>query len=944
MTKSLEKFTSRSNYSLQWKVLIVVLFSAACGVALYFVYQTLSDLEERNFDNEYTALANGLGTQMANVIRNTKLGSQQISTTYALKEPNASVWPNVYLNLTDTQQIFQPIQQITYVYHFFCPLVTPSQVASFEAFAAEMYASDPDLPDSVGVSPFGFGIFAMNTSTTPPSRYHVTTGENEFSQYNYITPLFQNAIEVSPRQQYLKNVHSEELQTIALDEVYECFLNGSTACQAISELFIPVFMEQIASNYNSLHFTGIFVENELVGFVAFPMHWVNMFIQGVPAEQMKDIYFSISSPQTSFTIHMQDDVVSEIVNIKHKSHGITVSLSEETDAVEYLLTIYPSEEFYNDRHTLLPLFASLGLGVVFCLLMVLGLLHSSIMSMKLERAASKRLDSAKHNFVRVLIHEVRTPLQSIILGLELLRSELGTTAEPINISSEKDSSEEKLITQAASIVASKGNVNTISEIQTGLEMDTILTVSTLDDLVEYDRLQVTQFNTSSNVSKTPTLLMPLLLEVLRPAKRQAVRSQCQLSFAIDVPHQDDLPGSGNVNNTNDDSEATTYGPILSVDELAVGADGDKLEHLCRHILNNALKHSATDATVEVVLTWRLSGEPYCKEYPQAVASVPPRLTDSSVLLSVCSFGTSIAPKYQNFLMYHDVIFDPEELQVGQGSGIGLWVAKVIAEEHGGALWMSVCEDVECSCTIHVELPLVNIPAPAGLSVVAVNSFGVSQQDNLMAVRESTDIEMPPTSVEVVVTSSNDTAVHDDPTVESVSESATSSDRNTNRHMVKIAKKKLKIRPRSLSRRFDVDGNESPLELRKVMIVDDAPAIRKLFDRVLSRQGATVNTACDGQQCVDKMRAEGDDYGCILMDYEMPVMNGPDATKLVREMGYTPERLLIVGVTGNTLFKDIQFFKECGADEVLRKPADMTVLKDLLVPAGCLPQPETIPEE
>ena len=58
------------------------------------------------------------------------------------------------------------------------------------------------------------------------------------------------------------------------------------------------------------------------------------------------------------------------------------------------------------------------------------------------------------------------------------------------------------------------------------------------------------------------------------------------------------------------------------------------------------------------------------------------------------------------------------------------------------------------------------------------------------------------------------------------------------------------------------------------------------------------------------------YDAILMDFVMPVMDGPDATKALRELGYLGP---VIGCTGNTLYMDLQRFYECGCDRVIGKP-------------------------
>ena len=58
--------------------------------------------------------------------------------------------------------------------------------------------------------------------------------------------------------------------------------------------------------------------------------------------------------------------------------------------------------------------------------------------------------------------------------------------------------------------------------------------------------------------------------------------------------------------------------------------------------------------------------------------------------------------------------------------------------------------------------------------------------------------------------------------------------------------------------------------------------------------------------------------CFVLSFQ-PVMDGPSATKAIRELGYKGP---IIGCTGNTLDMDVQRFKECGCDHVMGKPFRM----------------------
>lgn len=62
---------------------------------------------------------------------------------------------------------------------------------------------------------------------------------------------------------------------------------------------------------------------------------------------------------------------------------------------------------------------------------------------------------------------------------------------------------------------------------------------------------------------------------------------------------------------------------------------------------------------------------------------------------------------------------------------------------------------------------------------------------------------------------------------------------------------------------------------------------------------------------------------ILMDYEMPLIKGPDAVRKIREIGYTG---FILGVTGNVLAEDVDYFIGHGANGVLPKPVSLAKIK------------------
>ena len=86
-----------------------------------------------------------------------------------------------------------------------------------------------------------------------------------------------------------------------------------------------------------------------------------------------------------------------------------------------------------------------------------------------------------------------------------------------------------------------------------------------------------------------------------------------------------------------------------------------------------------------------------------------------------------------------------------------------------------------------------------------------------------------------------------------------------------------------------------------------------------------DTTVDNISANSKQKYNGK-YDAVLMDFNMPKMDGPGATKQLRKLGY---RGPIIGVTGNVLDEDKRVFIEAGADKVLFKPLDTGLLETTL---------------
>ncbi len=120
-----------------------------------------------------------------------------------------------------------------------------------------------------------------------------------------------------------------------------------------------------------------------------------------------------------------------------------------------------------------------------------------------------------------------------------------------------------------------------------------------------------------------------------------------------------------------------------------------------------------------------------------------------------------------------------------------------------------------------------------------------------------------------------------------------------------------------------DSAESPLA-GKVLIAEDTPELRKLETVMVESLGPSVVAASNGQEALEKALA--DRYDLVLMDMQMPVMGGVEATKMLRQAGYTAP---IVALTGNVTTTDQHRFEQAGADGFLHKPIEPDVLRATL---------------
>jgi len=120
-------------------------------------------------------------------------------------------------------------------------------------------------------------------------------------------------------------------------------------------------------------------------------------------------------------------------------------------------------------------------------------------------------------------------------------------------------------------------------------------------------------------------------------------------------------------------------------------------------------------------------------------------------------------------------------------------------------------------------------------------------------------------------------------------------------------------------------NLSSLAGSRILLVEDNPINQEIVLGFLEGSGIQIDVAADGKQGVEMYR-DGD-HEMILMDVQMPIMDGYEATRLIR---MTDERVPIVALTANAMKEDVEKTLSIGMNEHLNKPIDVERLYEVLL--------------
>eukprot|EP00536_Pseudo-nitzschia_multiseries_P006328 jgi/Psemu1/255303/estExt_Genewise1Plus.C_1330004 len=482
-----------------------------------------------------------------------------------------------------------------------------------------------------------------------------------------------------------------------------------------------------------------------------------------------------------------------------------------------------------------PKFATIGAICVMFFTVLMFLAYDFLV--RREFSAKAELLKAKRHFMRYVSHEVRTPLNSVCMGLNLMQEEIQSKLGSTDLDGSKNAS--ITIEEATSWLNLSRDVHISAQSATNV----------LNDFLNYDKIESRQLSLELSVIPIQSLVSEISKEFVLPAQEKSIHFLLlQEKNSIMKPEIDRI----------DEIESE-----LLEDQVVVG-DRARLSQVVRNVISNAIKFTPKKGSITVKTTWMVATVGESTSINLQDGRAEDLHQTGWIQLEVTDTGPGMTEEQLATVFESGVQFNANKNQKGGGSGLGLFIAKGIVDQHNGTLTVH-SDGLDKGSSFLCKLPLFCKPKERGFDNIPV------------APRDET------------------------------------------------------ITERVSSTWLD-NQNKNDLCYR-ILVVDDAPMNRKLLTRLLLKRGHHVDMAEDGMQAYERVKEEmkeGRRYDTILMDFQMPVMDGPTATQQIRMEGCDS---FIVGITGNVLPQDVEHFKFCGADGVLGKPFQVEELESMWVEYG-----------
>ena len=531
---------------------------------------------------------------------------------------------------------------------------------------------------------------------------------------------------------------------------------------------------------------------------------------------------------------------------------------------------------------------NLSLGLLVGLVILPAYAGSLIRKLSRAKQEAEAASQAKSYFLASVSHELRTPLTAVIgLGTQLHETKLDRDQQ----------------TMASTIVSAGRSL-----------------LSLIDQLLDFSRHEAE----GTPMESKSFDLFALLLDIRK--LMQANARGKQLEIALHIAPQTPLKLKGDekhireilVNLVGNAVKFTERGSVTIAAHAECTATGDLALHL-----------SVSDTGIGIAPE---AQQHIFESFRQADRSIMDRYGGTGLGLAIC--------KHLASALGGEIGVDSTP-----GEGSRFWfTAKVEEDEEagsdvvevGGTQIFLLSDDAAVAEQLETKLAPGDIVVHAahdaeelGVRIAAVESglpFAVMADagtlERLSISAETLHEQLPSGALPILLQIGEDAGQADDPSLQSMFGSLLSVDASLEETCRAIRIARIGGTPAGNTRK-----DKPARKPRRILLADDNRVNQKVFGMILTRAGHKVHVVADGEAALDAMRDHQVDI--VLMDVNMPVMNGIDTTKLYRFAALGQPHLPIIAVTADASQQTADRCMEAGMDACITKPVEPETLLQLI---------------
>lgn len=508
----------------------------------------------------------------------------------------------------------------------------------------------------------------------------------------------------------------------------------------------------------------------MVGVLATSLVWSENF-QGIYADDVNGIDIILQTPLQTVSYSVIDGNVTfigegDFHNTKYDTDVIELLITDPelfgNASIPYTVKIYPNDILFDMYSTKNPTIATVV--AVFIMLFTTLMFTGYDCMVRREFHVKKELLKAKRHFMRYVSHEVRTPLNAVCMGLNLMQDEIRGETESDGAVIKKEKAAE-LLDLAQEVLNNAQSAACV-----------------LNDFLNFDKVQAGQLNLELSIIPIWDLIESTMAEFRLPAQKKKV------SFEVIMENK----------NPEDASQK-------------VMGDQIRLAQVLRNLASNAIKFTPEGKAITVRACWMKATVEESTEVQLENGDKVSMCQSGWLRVAVADEGAGMTEEQLKCVFDSGTQFNANKHQQGGGSGLGLYIAKGIIEQHNGTLTVT-SKGLGKGTTFNALIPVFHDPENATEAVDKDES------------RKSVTTLLSPAISTQQVTEENPCSWLDD-------------------------------REQSF----------------RILVVDDAPMNRKLLARLLAKRGHIVDTAENGLVACEKvkqLKEAGQCFDTILMDFQM----------------------------------------------------------------------------